>query len=41
MALKILVTFKREEKWMYEEIIKHSAKGNFIKDIIKTELSKK
>lgn len=32
--LKVIVTFKRTEKWIYDEIQKHSGKGNWIKDIL-------
>jgi hypothetical protein len=29
-----MLTFKTNEKWLYDEIVKHSGKGNWIKDIL-------
>ena len=34
----IPLTFKEDERWLYEEICKHSSKGGFIKDILKQYL---
>lgn len=33
--LKLLLSFKQEEKWILDEINKHSGKGNWVKDILK------
>lgn len=32
--LQQLITFKKEEKYLYDEIQKHSGKGNWVKDIL-------
>ncbi|HWP50128.1 MAG TPA: hypothetical protein VN626_00390 [Clostridia bacterium] len=32
--LKVLLTFKQSEKWLYDEICSHSGKGNWVKDIL-------
>jgi len=32
--LKMMLTFKQSEKWIYDEIMKHSGKGNYVKDIL-------
>jgi hypothetical protein len=34
-GLKLILTFKTTEKYIYDEIQKHSGKGNWIKDILK------
>jgi hypothetical protein len=38
---KIILTFKPSERWIYEEIRKHSGMGNWVKDILRDYLSKK
>jgi hypothetical protein len=38
--LKMMLTFKQSEQWLYDEIQKHSGKGNWIKDIIADYLKK-
>lgn len=35
---KLVLTFKREEKYIYDEIQKHSGKGNWVKDILKQHI---
>jgi hypothetical protein len=37
----IVITFKKNEKWIYDEVQKHSGKGNWIKDILKEYLVEK
>jgi flagellar basal body-associated protein FliL len=37
-SLKILLTFKQSEKYLYDEIQKHSGKGNWVKDILREYL---
>ena len=32
--VKITISFKTNELWIYDEICKHSGKGNWIKDIL-------
>ena len=32
--MMLTLTFKESEKWIYEEICKHSAKGGWVKDIL-------
>ena len=32
--LKIVVTFKPSEKWIYDEAMKHTGKSSWIKDLI-------
>lgn len=32
--LQQLITFKKEEKYIYDEIKQHSGKGNWVKDIL-------
>lgn len=32
--MMLTLTFKDSEKWIYEEICKHSAKGGWVKDIL-------
>lgn len=43
--LRLVLSFKESERWIYEEIQKHSGKGNWIKDVlaekIKEEQKKK
>ena len=34
MGMKVLLTFKQSEKWLYDEICSHSAKGNWVKDVL-------
>ena len=36
--MAVNVTFKDSEKWIYDEIMKHSSKGGFIKDILAEHL---
>ena len=33
--MMLTLTFKESERWVYEEICKHSAKGGWVKDILK------
>jgi hypothetical protein len=32
--LKLILTFKKTEKYIFDEVQKHSGKGNWIKDIL-------
>jgi hypothetical protein len=32
--ISMLLSFKENEKWLYDEICKHSNKSGFIKDIL-------
>lgn len=34
----MMLTFKQSEKWMYDEIMKHSGKSNYVKDILAQHL---
>lgn len=36
--MAVNVTFKDSEKWIYDEVMKHSSKGGFIKDILAEHL---
>nr|DAM68912.1 MAG TPA: hypothetical protein [Caudoviricetes sp.] len=36
--LKLMLTFKQDEKWLYDEVCNHSGKGNWIKDVLKEHL---
>lgn len=36
--LRLVLTFKQEEKWLLDEINKHSGKGNWIKDVLTEKL---
>lgn len=38
MAKKILITFKEDEDWLFDEICRHSSKGGWVKDILKEYL---
>lgn len=33
--LKLVLTFKQSEKYIYDEIQNHSAKGGWVKDILR------
>jgi hypothetical protein len=37
-APKIILTFKANERYMYDEIVKHSGKANWVKDILKNHI---
>lgn len=37
-GLNILITFKQDERWLYDEICQHSSKGGWIKDVLKDYL---
>lgn len=37
-SLKLMLTFKRDEKYLYDEIQRHSGKGNWIKDVLKEHI---
>lgn len=39
--LQQLITFKKDEKYLYDEIQKHSGKGNWVKDILADYLKNK
>ena len=32
--MRTVVTYKQNEKWIYDVVEKHSAKGNWVKDIL-------
>ena len=32
--MAVNVTFKDSEKWIYDEVVRHSSKGGFIKDVL-------
>lgn len=32
--MAVNVTFKDSERWIYDEVMKHSSKGGFIKDVL-------
>ena len=36
--MAVNVTFKDSEKWIYDEVMKHSSKGGFIKDVLAEHL---
>ena len=36
--LRLMISFKVEEKWILDEINKHSGKGNWVKDILAEEI---
>jgi hypothetical protein len=36
--MSMLLSFKENEKWLYDEICKHSNKSGFIKDILAEKL---
>ena len=38
MGMQITLTFKDDEKWLYEEICTHSSKVGYIKDILKDNI---
>lgn len=38
--LRLVLTFKQSEKWIYDAVNEHSGKGNWIKDILVKELKK-
>ena len=40
-ALDILITFKSDERWLYDEICSHSSKGGWVKDVLKAYLKAK
>ena len=37
-VMKTVITYKKNEKWIYDEIEKHSGKGSWIKDILSNYL---
>lgn len=39
-ASKFLLSFKKDERYIYDEIQRHSGKGNWIKDILKEHIKK-
>lgn len=39
--MAVNVTFKDSEKWIYDEVMKHSSKGGFIKDVLAEHLRDK
>lgn len=36
--LRLVLTFKKEEKYLFDEVQSHSGKGNWIKDILKAHI---
>lgn len=38
--LKLMLTFKKDEKYIYDEIQRHSGKGNWVKDILKEHIKR-
>lgn len=38
--MQILITFKRSEAWLYNEIQRHSNKSGFVKDAVVEHLEK-
>lgn len=36
---KIILTFKASEKYLYDEIVQHSGKSNWVKDILSSHIS--
>ena len=39
--MRIPLTFKESEKWLYDEIRTHGDKANYVKDVLKQHLSDK
>ena len=39
--MRTVITYKTSEKWIFDEIEKHSGKGNWVKDILSDYLSGK
>ena len=39
--LRTVITYKQSEKWIFDEVQKHSGKGNWVKDILKDYLVEK
>lgn len=39
-SLRILVTFKKTEQWIYDEIVNHSGRSGWIKDILAIQIRK-
>lgn len=37
-SLNVLITFKQDERWLYDEICRHSSKGGWVKDVLKEYL---
>ncbi|MEG0944408.1 MAG: hypothetical protein RSD74_02220 [Angelakisella sp.] len=32
--IRLVLSFKQSEKWIYDEICRHSGKGNWVKDVL-------
>jgi len=39
--MKTVITYKKNEKWIFDEIEKHSGKGNWVKDVLANYLQGK
>lgn len=38
-GLNVVITFKSDERWLYDIICSHSSKGGWVKDILKEYLN--
>lgn len=36
--MRVTITFKESERYIYEEILKHSCKASYIKDVLAREI---
>lgn len=33
--MKVVITFKESERWLYNDIVSHSSQSGYVKDILK------